>query len=62
MGGEAWRAGSVGGGRRTRRSNLSKECARQARTCQNGDGNTGISRGRVFTHASVITRRPNTGD
>lgn len=56
------RGRGAGGGdvRETRRSSLSKECARQARTCQNGDGNTGIWHGRVFTHAPVITRQPNT--
>lgn len=60
-----WRGWSgVGGGgeREARRSSLSKECTRQARTCQDGDGNTGIWHGRVFTHTPVITRRPNTDD
>lgn len=57
-----WLVGAGEGERAAHRSSLSKECARQACTCQDGDGNTGIWHGRVFTHAPVITRQPNTDD
>lgn len=60
--GGMWLVGAGEGERAAHSSSLSKECARQARTCQDGDGNTGIWHGRVFTHAPVITRRQNTDD